>query len=46
MEPLSFEMENFIPTLEKEFPDILNEMFKHHSQWKPLKPKCKQIHTT
>ena len=32
IEPLHFEWDKFIPTLEKEFPDILNEMLNHNSQ--------------
>ena len=32
LQHLYFEWEMFIPTLEKEFPDILNEMLSHNSQ--------------
>ena len=36
IEHLYFKWDKFIPTLEKEFPDILNEMVDHSSQWQPL----------
>ena len=36
IEPLHFEWDRFIPTLEKKFPDILNEMLYHNSQQQPL----------
>ena len=32
IEPLNFEWDLFLPILEKEFPDILNEMPSHNSQ--------------
>ena len=32
VEPLYFEWDMFIATLEKEFPDILNEKLSHNSQ--------------
>ena len=32
LEPFHFECEAFIPTLEKEFPDILSEMLSHKSE--------------
>ena len=37
IEPL-FEWDKFIPTLKKEFLDILNEILNTNSQWQPLNP--------
>ena len=39
IEPLHFEWYQFIPTLEKGFQDIVNEMLSHNSQQQPLTPK-------
>ena len=36
IEPLYLEWDKFIPTLERQFPDILNEMLNHDHQWHPL----------
>ena len=38
LEPLYFEWDKFIPTLEKEFLDILNEMLCCNSQHQPFNP--------
>ena len=46
IESLHFEWDKFIPTLEKEFPNILNEIISCNSQQQPLNPNEKQIHTS
>ena len=44
IEPLHFEWDRFIPPLEKEFSNILNEMPSCSSQQQPIKLKWKQTH--
>ena len=43
IEPFYFEWDRFIPTLEKEFPDILNEMLSCNSQQQPLRSNENRI---
>ena len=37
LEPLHFEWDRFIPTLEKDFLNTINEMLSHNGQQQPLK---------